>query len=67
MRSLTVAIWLCIGVATASQATATPCATATCGLKGAPAPEIGTGIPVVLVVGAVLLGATLMKRWGPSA
>jgi hypothetical protein len=64
MRVLAAAIWLCIGAATASQAT--PCATATCGLHAAPAPVIGAGIPAFLVVGGVLLGATLIKRWRRS-
>jgi hypothetical protein len=66
MKLLTVVIWICLSAATAAQATTTtpvlPCATATCGLKAAPAPLIGTGIPAVLVVGGVLLGAKLLAR-----
>ncbi len=57
------AIWLCLGAATAAQAVPIgPCAVC----KSAPAPMIGTGIPAVLVVGGVLLGATLLKRWRRS-
>ncbi len=59
MRLLT--IWLCLGAATAAQAVP-PCTVC----KGAPAPMIGAGIPAVLVVGGVLLGATLLKRWRRS-
>jgi hypothetical protein len=31
-------------------------------LKGAPAPQIGSGIPAALVVGGALLGGTLFMR-----
>jgi hypothetical protein len=63
MRSLTVAIWLCVNAATAAQATP-PCSA--CGIHAEPAPEMGTGIPALLVVGGVLLGATLYKRRRPA-
>lgn len=43
-------------------ALATPCATAV-GCGAAPAPLIGAGLPVALVVGGVLLGARLIKRF----
>jgi hypothetical protein len=39
-----------------------PCATAI-GCGAAPAPLIGAGLPVALAVGAVLLGARLIKRF----
>ncbi len=67
MRLLAIVIWLCIGVATAAEAghpppppppPPPPCRT--CG--PAPAPLIGTGIPAVLVVGGVLLGAKVLAR-----
>jgi len=64
MRLLTVAIWLCMNAATAAQASP-PCSA--CGIgHPVPAPEIDVGIPAFLVIGGVLLGATLMKRWRQS-
>jgi hypothetical protein len=39
-----------------------PCATSI-GCGAAPAPLIGAGLPVALAVGAVLLGARLIKRF----
>ena len=67
MKLLTVVIWMCLSAATAAQAapTPSPCAAAV-GCRAAPAPLIGTGIPAVLVVGGVLLGATLLKGWRRS-
>ena len=62
MKLLTVVIWICLSAAPAAEAQTTtavlPCATC----KAAPAPLIGTGIPAVLVVGGVLLGAKLLAR-----
>lgn len=43
-------------------ALATPCAAAV-GCGAAPAPLIGAGLPVALAVGAVWLGARLIKRF----
>ena len=69
MRNLTIVIWLCIGAMTgietanaqsATTSTVLPCATAAC--KGAPAPSIGTGVPGVLVIGGILIGASLLMR-----
>jgi hypothetical protein len=66
MRFLAVGVSLCISAATASQAAATPPCSA-CGiLHVAPAPVIGAGIPAFLIVGALLLGAKLVKRWQRS-
>ena len=60
MRSLAVAIWLCVNAATAAQAGPTCSA---CGIiHPAPAPMIGAGIPAFLVVGGVLVGAMLVTR-----
>ena len=68
MRSLTVAMWLCLGVASAAQAghPPPPPPPPHHHIGAAPAPEIGASIPAVLVIGGVLLGATLVKRWRPS-
>ena len=69
MKYLTVAIWLCMsGVAASQVTTATPraCSSVSCVIHGAPAPEIGAGIPALLGVAGVLLGATLLKRWRRS-
>ena len=58
MRLLAVVIWICLSAATAAEAlTCTAC-----GLRPAPAPLIGTGIPAVLVVLGVLVGARLLAR-----
>jgi hypothetical protein len=64
MKLLTVVIWMCLSALTAAPAQAAPVACAHC--FAAPAPLIGTGIPAVLVVGGVLLGATLLKGWRRS-
>jgi hypothetical protein len=70
MRSLTVAIWLCIGAMTGAQAqtqASTVSSVSACAYcKGAPAPSIGSGIPAALVLGGVLLAATYWKRWRQS-
>jgi hypothetical protein len=63
MRLLTVAIWLCISSVAAAQAAPTTATCTTCGIKKAPAPLIGSGIPVALVVGGALLGFKLSTRW----
>jgi hypothetical protein len=65
MKTLTLIICLCLGVvptfADASTSTAI-CPGTLCQHRGAPAPLIGLGAPVALVVGGVLLGAKLLKR-----
>lgn len=65
MNRLILIIWLCCGAiptfAHASTSTAI-CPRALCQHRGAPAPLIGLGAPVALVVGGVLLGAKLLKR-----
>ncbi len=73
MRVSAIAIWLCLGAATAVEAQGNQgnqgnqgCNGNCQGIRGAPAPVIGSGIPAVLVVGGVLLGATLLKRWRRS-
>ena len=67
MRNLTIAMWLCIGAMTsiesanaqtATTSTVLPCATC----RAAPAPSIGVGVPAVLVIGGVLIGANLLMR-----
>ena len=66
MKILTLIAWLCLGAtpAFAQQATATvtPTPCSTCGIRGAPAPLLGFGIPSALAVGGVLLGANLLRR-----
>ena len=62
VRLLVAGVSLCIGAATASQASPTPLPCAACVVHAAPAPVIGTGIPALLVVGGVLLGAKLVER-----
>jgi hypothetical protein len=54
MRLLVIVIGLYIGVATAAEAGSHH--------RPAPAPLIGSGIPAVLVVGGVLLGAKVLTR-----
>jgi hypothetical protein len=49
-----------IAAATAAEA-ALPCSV--CGVLGAPAPSIGSGVPVALAAGAVLCGMMLVKAW----
>ena len=68
MRSLTVAIWLCIGAMTGAQAqTSTVSSVPICAhCRAAPVPSIGSGIPAALVLGGVLLAATYWKRWRQS-
>ena len=59
MRLVTVATWL--GVCAAGEAQAVPttiCPSVWSCIVPAPAPLIGSGIPAVLAVAAVLLGAT---------
>jgi hypothetical protein len=65
MRLLTLAMWLCISSVGAAQATP-PCAAAACVINKAPAPLIGSGVPVALIVGGVLLGVKLSARWRRS-
>jgi hypothetical protein len=64
MRSLTVAIWLCIGAMTGAQAETSTVSSVP--IRAAPAPSIGSGIPAALVLGGVLLTATYWKRWRQS-
>jgi hypothetical protein len=62
MKKLTLITWLCFSAIPAFAApTPTPCASAAC-VHSAPAPLIGLGLPVALVVGGVMLGAKLLKR-----
>jgi hypothetical protein len=56
MRILTLILWVC-SIAVQAMAAPSPCA-----VCGAPAPLIGLGIPAALGIGAVLLGAKLLKR-----
>jgi uncharacterized protein (TIGR03382 family) len=35
-------------------------------IEAAPAPSVGSGVPAMLAVGAMLLGAKLRRRWRPS-
>ncbi len=52
------------GAETAATSTVSSvCSTISC--RAAPAPEIGTGLPVAIVLGGILLGTTLM-RWRKS-
>jgi hypothetical protein len=66
VKTVTLIVWLCLGATPAfAQATATATSTApcsACGLHGAPAPQIGLGIPSAVAVGGVLLGASLLRR-----
>ena len=70
MRSLAVAVWLCIGVPSMAEAQPPdrlrPIPFPIPIVHPAPAPVIGAGIPAFLVVGGVLLGARLVKRWPRS-
>jgi hypothetical protein len=59
MRSLAVASWLCVAMASAP-ATAGGFCWFDC--KPAPAPEIGAGVPVALAIGGVLLGVMFLTR-----
>jgi hypothetical protein len=71
MRALTItkvlliSAWLCIGAAAAfaqNQNGQGGNGQGGNGVHGAPAALIGAGIPAVLVVGGVLIGAKLLKR-----
>jgi hypothetical protein len=64
MKLLTLASGFFIGGATVAQAK--PCPTTISCLVGAPAPSIGTGVPVALAAGAVLCGMMLVKLWRQS-
>jgi hypothetical protein len=59
MRSLALASGFFIGIATVADA----CPLVLC---AAPAPSIGSGVPVALAAGAVLCGAMLVKFWRRS-
>jgi len=59
MRSLALASGFFIAVATVADA----CPLNMC---GAPAPSIGSGVPVALAAGAVLCGTMLVKLWRRS-
>jgi len=52
--------WSAIGIA-AAQAAPSACSSVSCVLHGVPAPSIGAGIPIALVVGGILLGTRLLK------
>jgi hypothetical protein len=65
MKTLTLLLWLCIGVVPAfagDQGQNNNDQGQNGGYHGAPAPVIGFGIPVILAVGGVLLGAKLLRR-----
>jgi hypothetical protein len=64
MRFLTMGALLCIGAVTSIEqvAKAAPCAAC----RAAPVPAIGSGVPAAPAVGAVLLGASLLRRRGRS-
>ena len=68
MRPLAVAVWLCIMAATAAQAGPPPPPPHIPPPPPppphhvVPAPEIDAGIPALLAVGGVLLGAQLLRR-----
>lgn len=66
MRNLTTAIWLCIGamasIESANAQSATTSVRPCTACRAAPAPSIGTGVPAVLVIGGVLIGANLLMR-----
>jgi hypothetical protein len=59
MRSLVLASGLLTALATVVQAK--PCPTPLACLVGAPAPSIGTGVPVALAAAAVLCGTMLVR------
>jgi hypothetical protein len=61
MRSLGLASGFFIGVSTVADACPLPFC-----LLGAPAPSIGSGVPVALAAGAVLCGMMLVKLWRRS-
>ena len=65
MRTLTVAVWLglaaMIGVQGASAQTLST-TTTLLKMKPAPAPMFGGGVPAVLLIGGVLLGAKILRR-----
>ncbi len=65
MKLLTIAMWLCTSATTAALAVPATAPCAACVVR-APAPLIGTGIPTVLVLGAVLLSASLLAHWRRS-
>jgi hypothetical protein len=62
MRFL-ISVAMCVGAAAAAQAG--PVSSTAAALRG-PAPEIGSGIPVVLAIGGVLLATRLFTRWRRS-
>jgi hypothetical protein len=66
MKSLAITMWSIIGIAGAQAATPSACSSVLCVLHGAPAPSIGAGVPVALVIGGVLLGMRLLKSWRQS-
>ena len=65
---------MCVGAAGTAQAGSLLCLIGLCGGSPgpgpgphvAPAPEIGSGIPVVLAIGAVLLATRLFTYWRRS-
>ena len=61
MKKLILTSWLCFS-AIPVFAAPNVCSSVTC-VHSAPAPLIGLGLPVALVVGGVMLGAKLLKRW----
>ncbi len=69
MKALVIAICLCLGVADAAQANPDKCPSLSnpkCNVAAAPAPEIGSGTPAVMVIGGVMLGAMFFRRRRPN-
>jgi hypothetical protein len=70
MKTTLLIVWLCVSAMPAFAQTSyrspsypsrpAPCASVRC--ASAPAPLIGLGVPVVLAVGGVLVGAKLVRR-----
>jgi hypothetical protein len=65
MRPLTVAMLLCLSAA-AAQAGLLSTVSACAACRIAPAPEIGSGLPVALAIGGVLLATRLLAHWRRS-
>jgi hypothetical protein len=64
MKLLAIAMWLSVIGSADAQAISSICSTVIC--RGAPAPSIGAGVPVALVMGGVLLAMRLWKSWRQS-
>ncbi len=62
MTKLALVVSFCLSVLPAFAERPSPCAAAACYHRSAPAPLIGLGVPAVIAVGGVLLGARLLGR-----